>query len=141
LRNKSGRGVNDPVVTIGNSQHGGQRGFGEGKLLPDKFACVDAAYVINCEDGKRATDDADRNAVNDLDDNVSHTHALSREVGQAMAGRIAQHPVKSRVRQAAEGAVIRDEESAADSNLIRSVAQSTIFFARYNSRLSRLGLK
>jgi hypothetical protein len=70
-------------------------------------------YVINCEDGKRATDDADRNAVNDLDDNVSHTHALSREVGQAMAGRIAQHPVKSRVRQAAEGAVIRDEESAA----------------------------
>jgi hypothetical protein len=71
------------------------------------------AIVINSEDGKRATNDADRNAVNDFDDNVSHTHSLSREGGQAMAIRISQHPVKPRIRQAAEGAVIRDEESAA----------------------------
>ena len=82
-------------------------------MLPDKFACVDVAIVIDREHGKRATNDADRNAVNDLDDNVGHAHALSHEVGQAMAGRITQHPVKPRVRHAVKAAVIRDEESAA----------------------------
>jgi hypothetical protein len=38
LRNESSGGINNAIVAFRNSQHGGQCGFGEGELLPDKFA-------------------------------------------------------------------------------------------------------
>jgi len=80
-------------------------------LLLVKPARVDAAIVVEGQNGKRAPEHADWNSIDEFDDHVGHAHSLPRESGQTMASRILKHPVELRVRQAMEASVLSNEKS------------------------------
>ena len=90
-------GVDDGVVAVGDRQHGIQGPLCEGKLMPVKSGCVNAAFVIKSENGERPADDADRISGDELDDHVGHAHSLLREHWQAMAGLAGSRSIRSKV--------------------------------------------
>lgn len=109
MRNESMGCVDDRLVAVGNSKHGGQCRLCEGKLLLAEFARVKASFVIERENRKRGPNYAGRLSANELDNNVGHAYSLPRENREAMVCRISEHPIKRGVRQAIEGVVHGDE--------------------------------
>jgi hypothetical protein len=101
--------VDDRLVPVGNSEHGGQCRLCEGKLLLAELARVKASFVIERENRKRGPNYAGRLSANELDNNVGHAHSLPRENREAMACRISEHPIKRGVRRAIEGVVYGDK--------------------------------
>lgn len=101
--------VDDRLVAVGNSKHGGQCRLCEGKFLPAELARVKASFVIEREYRKRGPNYAGRLSANELDNNVGHAYSLPRENREAMVCRISEHPIKRGVRQAIEGVVHGDE--------------------------------
>jgi hypothetical protein len=73
--------VDDRVVAVVSGKHGIQCRLCEGKLVPAESGRVDAACIIESENGERPVDDADRISGDELNDHVCHAHTLPRELG------------------------------------------------------------
>ena len=101
--------VDDRLVAVGNSKHGGQCRLCEGKLQLAELARVKASFVIEREYRKRGPNYAGRLSASELDNDVGHAYSLPRENREAMVCRISEHPIKRGVRQAIEGVVHGDE--------------------------------
>ncbi|WP_161940239.1 hypothetical protein [Cupriavidus necator] len=96
MRNESRRRVDDRLLAIirGWGEDGGNDRLREGKLLPFECPWIEATFRIERENGKRCSNDAHWFSGHEFDDHIGHACALPGKSGQAMVGRLPQHPLE-----------------------------------------------
>ena len=100
LGDESARRVDDSRCNGRLSDRQSQRQLGAGPLMLVERARIKASFAIEGENAERGPNDANRLAVQKLNDDVGHAHASPSEAGNSVACRISEHLLELRVRQA-----------------------------------------
>jgi hypothetical protein len=115
LRNESRGRVNDGLLALihGCGEDGGNDRLRERKLLLFECPWIEATFGIERENGKRRSNDAHWLSGHQFDDHIGHACALPGKSGQAVVGRLPQHPLEFGGWQLPESIVTGNEKLSA----------------------------